>query len=58
MIVRFLSRRKKADLMMNKRKKVFIREDLTNLRPKLLKYAMEKCELTFIRDGSHLQKGW
>lgn len=31
--------------------KVFICEDLTNLGFKLFKYAKEKCQYKFIRDG-------
>ncbi|KAK7909612.1 hypothetical protein WMY93_014296 [Mugilogobius chulae] len=58
-IIRFVSRRKKTDLMKNKSvlrsndayKNIFICDDLTRLRYKLLKIAKEKCQHTFIREG-------
>ncbi|KAL7392396.1 hypothetical protein ABVT39_024269 [Epinephelus coioides] len=59
-IVRFVSRRKKADLIKLKEKdtykKVFICEDLTNMRYKLFRYAKGKCDLTFVRDGKIISK--
>ncbi|KAL7403100.1 hypothetical protein ABVT39_024495 [Epinephelus coioides] len=58
-IVRFVSR-KKADLIKLKEndtyKKVFICEDLTNMRYKLFRYAKGKCDLTFVRDGKIICK--
>ncbi|KAL7374456.1 hypothetical protein ABVT39_000983 [Epinephelus coioides] len=62
--VRFVSRRKKANLMekMIKLKendtynKVFICEDLTNMRYKLFRYAKDKCDHTFLRDGKVISK--
>ena len=59
-----MSRRKKADLMKKKAelkneekfKDVYISEDLTRLRNKLFWYAKQKCQHTFIRDGSVICK--
>lgn len=58
-IVRFVSRRRKAELMRSKStlrekeeyKDIFISDDLTRLRYKLFWYAKEKCQHTFIREG-------
>ncbi|KAK7921879.1 hypothetical protein WMY93_008781 [Mugilogobius chulae] len=63
-IVRFVSRRKKAELMRNKAvlrshsssKNIFISDDLTSMRYKLFKYAKEKCPHTFIKEGKVICK--
>ncbi len=62
--VRFMSRRKRAELMRNKSKlkdadgyeDVFISEDLTCMRYKLSLYAKDKCQHTFIREGKVICK--
>ncbi|KAK7879125.1 hypothetical protein WMY93_034095 [Mugilogobius chulae] len=63
-IVRFVSRRKKAELMRNKAvlrsnsssKNIFISDDLTSMRYKLFQYAKEKCPHTFIKEGKVICK--
>ena len=63
-IVRFVSRRKKAELLRSKallrnhdtHRNIFVNEDLTHLRYRLFKCAREKCQHTFIRDGKVICK--
>lgn len=63
-IVRFVSRRKKKDLMLKKRelkqsndyKKAFICDDLTRMRHTVYRLAKEKQDYTFTKDGLVISK--